>query len=181
MCRCRSQLEWKYAEHECTSSCYVDVLLGFSIAKIVQHEPGFLLVTVSSKGNICRIFMWLSFLRHTLVLLHIVKNYHYVYCALCFQSSQVNLLDFHIQANKSSSELWSRARSGEKTAIWIFLSVKGARWRSWLRHYATSRNVSGSIPEELDFSNWPNPSSRTMALRSTQSITEMSTRNIPGG
>jgi hypothetical protein len=29
--------------------------------------------------------------------------------------------------------------------------------------------------------NWPNPSSRTMALGSTQPITEMSTRKIPGG
>jgi hypothetical protein len=23
----------------------------------------------------------------------------------------------------------------------------GARWRSWLRHYATNRNVAGSIPD----------------------------------
>jgi hypothetical protein len=30
----------------------------------------------------------------------------------------------------------------------------------------------------LNFFNWPNPSSRTMALGSTQSLTEMSTRNI---
>jgi predicted neuraminidase len=29
--------------------------------------------------------------------------------------------------------------------------------------------------------NWPNPSSRIMALRSTQALTEMSTRNLPGG
>jgi hypothetical protein len=33
----------------------------------------------------------------------------------------------------------------------------------------------------LDFFNLPNPSSRTMALRSTQPLTEMSARNIPGG
>jgi hypothetical protein len=31
----------------------------------------------------------------------------------------------------------------------------------------------------LHFFNWPNPSSRTVALRST--LTEMSTRNLPGG
>jgi hypothetical protein len=31
------------------------------------------------------------------------------------------------------------------------------------------------------FFNWPNPSSRTMALGSTQPLTEMSTRNLPGG
>jgi hypothetical protein len=33
----------------------------------------------------------------------------------------------------------------------------------------------------LDFFNWSNPSSRTMALGSTQPLTEMSARNIPGG
>jgi hypothetical protein len=33
----------------------------------------------------------------------------------------------------------------------------------------------------LDFSIEPNPSSRTMALGSTQPLTEMSTRNLPGG
>jgi hypothetical protein len=33
----------------------------------------------------------------------------------------------------------------------------------------------------LDFFNLPNSSSRTMALGSTQPLTEMSTRNLPGG
>jgi hypothetical protein len=31
------------------------------------------------------------------------------------------------------------------------------------------------------FFNWPNPSSRTMVLGSTQPLTEMSTRDLPGG
>jgi hypothetical protein len=43
-------------------------------------------------------------------------------------------------------------------------SLRGTWWRSWLRHYATSRKVAGSTPDEVDFFNWPNPSSRTMAL-----------------
>jgi hypothetical protein len=55
------------------------------------------------------------------------------------------------------------------------------RWRSWLRYYATNRKVAGSSPDEVVFFNLPNPSSRTMALGSTQPLTEMSTRNIPGG
>jgi hypothetical protein len=37
------------------------------------------------------------------------------------------------------------------------------------------------VPDEVDFFNLPNPSSRTMALVSTQPLTEMSTRNLPGG
>jgi hypothetical protein len=37
------------------------------------------------------------------------------------------------------------------------------------------------IPDEVDFFNLPNPSSRIMALGSIQPLTEMSTRNLPGG
>jgi hypothetical protein len=51
-----------------------------------------------------------------------------------------------------------------------------------LRHYATSRKVAGWIPDEvIGFFNSPNPSSRTVALGSTQPLTEMSTRNLLGG
>jgi hypothetical protein len=62
-----------------------------------------------------------------------------------------------------------------------FRKAEGTRKRSWLRHYATSRKVAGSIIDEVDFLNLPNPSSRTMALGSIQSLTEMSNRNLPGG
>jgi hypothetical protein len=55
------------------------------------------------------------------------------------------------------------------------------RWRSWSRHYDTSQKVAGSSPIEVDVFNWPNPSSPIMALGSTQPLTEMSTRNLPGG
>jgi hypothetical protein len=49
-------------------------------------------------------------------------------------------------------------------------------------NYATSRKVAGSIPYEVtEFFNLPNPSSRTMALGSTQPLTEMSTKNLLGG
>jgi hypothetical protein len=41
--------------------------------------------------------------------------------------------------------------------------------------------VEGSKTDEVDFFNWRNPSSHTMVLGSTQSLTKMSTRNIPGG
>jgi hypothetical protein len=34
------------------------------------------------------------------------------------------------------------------------------------------------VPDKVDFCN---PSNRTMALGSTQPLTEMSTRNLPGG
>jgi hypothetical protein len=34
---------------------------------------------------------------------------------------------------------------------------------------------------DVDFFNLPNPSNPTMGLGSTQPLTEMSTRNLPGG
>jgi hypothetical protein len=53
---------------------------------------------------------------------------------------------------------------------------------AWLRHYATSWKVAGSIPDEvIGFFSWPDPFSWTMALGSTKPLTEMSTRNHPGG
>jgi hypothetical protein len=39
----------------------------------------------------------------------------------------------------------------------------------------------GSGTDEVEFFNLPNPSSPTMALGSTQPLTEMCTRNHPGG
>jgi hypothetical protein len=64
----------------------------------------------------------------------------------------------------------------------LICNNRGTRWDSWLRHYATSRKVEGLIPDEITgFFNLPNPSSRTMALGSTQPLIEMSTRNLPGG
>jgi hypothetical protein len=60
------------------------------------------------------------------------------------------------------------------------LCMWDTRQHSWLMHYATSRKVAGSSPDEVDFFNWHNPSSRTMALGSPQPLTEMSTRSLPG-
>jgi hypothetical protein len=41
--------------------------------------------------------------------------------------------------------------------------------------------LSVRIPNEVDFFNLSNPSSRAMALGSTQPLTEMSTRNFSRG
>jgi hypothetical protein len=57
---------------------------------------------------------------------------------------------------------------------------RGTWWRhSWLRQCATSQMVAGSIPDGvIGIFHWHNPFSCTMALRSTQPLTEMSTMNI---
>ena len=48
-----------------------------------------------------------------------------------------------------------------------------------LRHFATRRKVTGSIPDGvIGIFHWHNPSCRTISLGLTQPPTEMSTRNI---
>jgi hypothetical protein len=55
----------------------------------------------------------------------------------------------------------------------------GPWWHSWLRHCATNQQVMGSIPDGVSgFFHWHNPVGRTMALGSTQSLTEMSTWGV---
>ena len=52
----------------------------------------------------------------------------------------------------------------------------------WLRCCATNRKVNGSIPDAvIGIFHLHNPSVRTMALGSTQPLTEMSTRRIYWG
>jgi hypothetical protein len=63
---------------------------------------------------------------------------------------------------------WGKTLSQDrKRGVPLYLSsvqwIRGTRSCSWLRHYATSRKVAASNPEEvIGFFNWPNPSSRTM-------------------
>ena len=56
------------------------------------------------------------------------------------------------------------------------------RWRSWLRHCATSRKVAGSIPDGVTgIFHGHNPSGRTTALGLTRPLTDMSTGSISWG
>jgi hypothetical protein len=53
---------------------------------------------------------------------------------------------------------------------------------AWLRHYVTSQKVAGLIPiEVIGFFSLPTTSILTYGPGSTQPLTEMSTRNLPGG
>ena len=59
---------------------------------------------------------------------------------------------------------------------------RGTQWCSWLRHWATSQKVTGSIPDSvIGIFHWHNPSGCIMALGLTQPLSEMSTRNISFG
>ena len=64
----------------------------------------------------------------------------------------------------------------------FYYMYAGRAVAQWLRHYATNRQVAGSIPDVvIGIFQWHNPSGRTMALGSTQPLTEMRTRCISWG
>jgi len=78
------------------------------------------------------------------------------------------------------TRLWQR-RFNMIVEFWIltqlFITIKCVS--SWLKHCATSRELTGSIPDcVIGNFHWHNPSGRTVALGLTQPVIVMSTRNI---
>jgi hypothetical protein len=73
----------------------------------------------------------------------------------------------------------NQSTSSRSISLQHIVTVEGTRWRSWLRHCATSQKDAGSIPDGvIEMFHWHNPSGRTMSLGSTQPLTEMSTRSV---
>jgi hypothetical protein len=59
---------------------------------------------------------------------------------------------------------------------------RGTHWCSWLRHCTTSRMITCSIPDGVTgISHRLNPFDKTMALGSTQLLTEINARSISWG
>jgi hypothetical protein len=66
--------------------------------------------------------------------------------------------------------------------LFILPVIRGSRWRSCLRHCVKSQKVAVSIlGGVIGIFYWHNPAGRITALGSTQSLTEMNTRNISLG
>jgi hypothetical protein len=62
------------------------------------------------------------------------------------------------------------------------LNYLGTAVAQWVMYCATNRKVAGSIPDGvIGVFHRHSPSDRTMALGSTQPLTEMSTRSISWG
>ena len=101
----------------------------------------------------------------------------------CWLPRSSNKLQCHALVSISIRVINGRVQS--TFLLWFkvrYNNLGGTRWRSWLRHCATSRKVAGSIPDGVTaIFHWLNPSGRTVTLRSTQPLTEMSTRNISWG
>ena len=74
----------------------------------------------------------------------------------------------------SNSETFCAICGSFFTRTWEITAVA-----QWLRLCATNRKVAGSIPDSATgIFHWHYPSDRTMALGSTQSLTEISTSSI---
>jgi hypothetical protein len=73
--------------------------------------------------------------------------------------------------------------NGSRNLYCILVISIHPRERSWLRCCAISRKVADSVADKVIdfFFNFPNPSSRAIALASTQLPAEMSTTTILGG
>jgi hypothetical protein len=112
-------------------------------------------------------------------MLYVIQIFYYYTC-----SSLVYMIitsSFTLQfLSTELNWIWSELGTFQ---IFIHLIFCWDTWQhGWMKHCATSQKVAGLIPDEvIGFFNWPNPSSRTLALELTQSLTEISTGNLPGG
>jgi hypothetical protein len=86
-----------------------------------------------------------------------------------------------IQFNKNRLVIQELDRK-YKIQTWFYIYRVGTAVALWLRYFATNQWVAGSIPDDImEFSIDINPSDRTIALGSTQPLTEMITRSISWG
>ena len=78
---------------------------------------------------------------------------------------------------------WTKILEGKFIKKYFYiLQLGGMQWYSLLRQCTTNQKVTGSIPDGvIGIFHWNNPSGHTMAMRLTQSLTEMCTRNISWG
>jgi hypothetical protein len=79
----------------------------------------------------------------------------------------------HVILQNRIASFWSRGTPN-------FLSLRGSAVGWGTAHCAASRKIVGSIPDGVfEICHWLSPSGLTMALGSTQHLTEMSIRNLP--
>jgi hypothetical protein len=114
-----------------------------------------------------------------------IKIYYsmFIWSSTCFERHTA-----HYQELKTALAASGLAYVKGCWTLWLLDAVsdqqpqRSTTWRSWLRHCATSRKIAGLISDRVvRIFQWPNLSGRTMALRWTQPLTEMSTRNIYWG
>jgi hypothetical protein len=102
-------------------------------------------------------------------LLFIIKHYIFIKINWYFE---INCITFLYLSLIHSCEI---EHNGLRNIYSPYLLLRGTRSRTWLRHYALSRKVAGSIPDEvIEFS------IDLIFTATLRPLTEMSTRNLPG-
>jgi hypothetical protein len=103
------------------------------------------------------------------------------YISLCCKQ-QLNINNFANNFSAAETQILIKIfNSGLIYLIRTFLFKRGHAV-AWLVEALCYKPEGRGIESQWGgFFNWPNPSSRTMALGSTQLLTEMSTRNLPWG
>ena len=105
-------------------------------------------------------------------------------------TTHMNFLYWHFKKQYNMSHrIIARVCISKRTKITVYIIIWSSSVISTgraavycLRHYATTWQVAGSNPDcVIGIFQWRNPSGRTMALGSTQPLTEMSTRCISWG
>jgi hypothetical protein len=87
--------------------------------------------------------------------------------------------DQDVPSYKDYKEIYQDVRSHECKFVWNTSCLWGTRWHIWLKHCATSMKVAGSIPYEVTgIFHWRYHSDRTIDLRWTQHLTNMSTMGV---
>ena len=102
--------------------------------------------------------------------------------ALKFGRYKAGWVTLHFQFNRQFLHFQNWKLGFRLNSSYCFSLFGGTGCSSLLRHCNASRKVAGSIPDGvIGIFHWHNPSGRTMALGSTQPLTEMSTSNIYWG
>jgi hypothetical protein len=121
---------------------------------------------------------WLSF-----------ETYKYIFSLEGYQFTEQHMLDIPVvtYGHEALALGWLRQMRNRRdineafTAVsWVYKGTRGSVV-GWSTRLKAGRSRVRFRMRSLDVFNWPNTSSRTMALGSTQPLTEMSTRNLPGG
>ena len=129
-------------------------------------------------------FLFLTHSHHTLL-----NHFSADYCEICKESFSLECPVGFCVDWADSLGTYIHITLRRVLEIWFLNSVHSKFrnatewwWRSCLRHCATSLKVTGPIPYGVNgLYHWHNPSGSTMALGLTQTLTEMSTRDISWG
>ena len=86
----------------------------------------------------------------------------------CGRNLGADVLVHQVTTNINYETSLNNIRGLQPTEFFPTMYAWGTRWRSWIRHWATTRKVAGAIPDDVDIFYLHTPSDPSMALGETQ-------------